>query len=427
MSAPSRPGSDADRGLAERDRSIPALACLLDDAGLSALLGEAVRVTRIRYKPGTSVLAAFSRSDGGPDQFGWAMARGTGYGQKLQDHAAASEQTDGSVRLFPLHSGRAETMVAVGTVADDWPLRKNLRWLRRHGPEPLRGGDCRSWEPMVLRYNPGRRVVMRFPAEAGPVIVKAAARPYPVRLEPELRRRLGECGVPLLPELADAGCAERGISASPQWGDGDLGAPQLGGKDAETAAYQAGTALAALHRLGLPALSSLGSRIPPTGRAPAQELLETESMVAAVLPELDRLAARVRIRLLERLGAGDGQPAVLAHGDFSPDQVLVAGEGIRFIDFDRMKLAEPEADVGSFAAADRILARTGGAVRDRSTSSRYLTEGYQDAGGSLSPRRVELWAACRMFTSCLEPFRDRRPDWPQVLGWQLERAWELAA
>lgn len=436
MSGPSGLGRSADLALAERDRGIPALACLLDDDGLSALLGEAVRVTRIRYKPGTSVLAAFIRSDGGPGQHGWATARGAGYGQKLYDRNRDSARTDAGTRLLPLGPGTPETVVAVGGVDDDWRLRRALSWLRRHGLEQLRAANCPPSEVRVLRYKPERRLVTEIPSASGPIIVKTAARPWPPGLEPAVRARLAALGVPLLPELANESCARHGISASPRWGDGDLGdgagSEADDGGAAGTASYRAGAALAALHQVRLPPSPPQRPAVPvATGLiddgAFARQLSAVEAMVAAVFPELEGLAMRVRTTLLERLGMGGGQPPVLAHGDFSPDQVLVAGEGIRFIDFDRMTLAEPEADIGSFAAAEQIMARTRGAVRDGCSRTRHLTAGYQNASGSVSPGRVELWAACRMFSSCIEPFRDRRPDWPEDMGWQLERAMELAA
>ncbi|MDQ6751963.1 MAG: hypothetical protein M3017_00770 [Actinomycetota bacterium] len=137
MSGPRLQGHPADLGLAGRDPAIPGLACLLDDDGLSALLGEPIRITRIRYKPHTSALVAFTRDLDGLDRYGWAMARAPGSRQKLQLRAEHSAGAGGGIRFLHPDPHDDEAVVAVGGVGDDWPLRKNLLWLRQHGLERL--------------------------------------------------------------------------------------------------------------------------------------------------------------------------------------------------------------------------------------------------------------------------------------------------
>ncbi|MDQ6753369.1 MAG: phosphotransferase, partial [Actinomycetota bacterium] len=122
-----------------------------------------------------------------------------------------------------------------------------------------------------------------------------------------------------------------------------------------------------------------------------------------------------------------GHRPVLAHGDFSPDQVLVDGSGIRIIDFDRIGTAERAADIGSFAAAEEVQDADPAARTDGAPKTRRLLEGYRQADGQVSPERVQLWAAYRMFRGSVEPFRDRAGDWPADIRWHLHRAQDLIA
>jgi ABC-type glutathione transport system ATPase component len=113
---------DPDLSLASRDRdALPGLPYLLDDGRLSSLLGETVRVTRVRYKPRTSLLVAFRRIRNGsfdlrlghdpdPCQQRQAPRRGTGL--------AATAGHPGP----PARSAAGDNLVAVGGVEDDWAL-----------------------------------------------------------------------------------------------------------------------------------------------------------------------------------------------------------------------------------------------------------------------------------------------------------------
>src|SRR5688500_266359 len=134
MTAESRP-KHADRSLASRDAALPGLPYLLDNHRLSDLLGESVHVTRIRYKPRTSLLVAFRRTRNGNFDYGWAMTRASA--GKLLRREEASRLGGGDARS--LHPGPKvpETLVAVGGVEDDWGRRENVAGLREHGLERL--------------------------------------------------------------------------------------------------------------------------------------------------------------------------------------------------------------------------------------------------------------------------------------------------
>ncbi|MDQ0819333.1 aminoglycoside phosphotransferase (APT) family kinase protein [Arthrobacter sp. V4I6] len=424
---------EADRALAARDSRIPALNWVLDDELLSELLGESVRITRTRYKPGTSVLVAFRRGTGdGAETFGWASTTTAEHVGKLQRRAASSQGHGVGIRLIQPDQLDPGAVVAVGRIEEDWPLRANLRWLRDHGLGRLGALGAPGAAPehflaspaSVLRYNPERRLVVRVPSGTRSVVVRTAAQPDEEAAGLRLRQRLASHGVPVLPELADAECARHGISASPGWGDGDLS-----GWNNDAAAFRAGEALAMLHRIQ-----------PGPDADPAEEvgslvrqLAATRSMIAQLLPGLEAPLSALANRLLAKTCTTGprGLQSVLVHGDFSADQILVDGAAVRIIDFDRVRTADPAMDLGSFAAVQEIAgpaetgALAGAQAGGRKTAQ--LIDGYRQAGGRVSQTGVDTWAAFRLFLNSVDPFRNRASDWPADTNWHIRRALELIA
>jgi hypothetical protein len=448
----------AERSLARRDAALPGLPYLLDNGRLSELLGEAVRVTRVRYKPGTSLLVAFRRLRNGSFDYGWAMTRTAASSGKLLEREHTARSRGGDMRILRPDPGHPDTLVAVGGVEDDWALHRNLTWLKRNGIDRL-GLHYPPYTALlagssVLRYKPERRLVLLARKASTAVVIKTAAKPAGPGQETQFLNRLRHHGVPLLPQIADAECLANGISASTIWGTGDLAA--CGGTtDGRAPAYAAGQALAALHSAPV---GGIGPGAGPTPEAPgdglAAQLKATSSMVSALLPELEPLARDLESRLAALLGR-PRTARVLVHGDFSPDQVLVEDSEVRLIDFDRAGTGTAEADLGSFAAAEEAF---GGVFESGSPSgdvpdggapagapagvpdapgapggpaggpkTALLAEGYLDAGGRYSQAAVDAWAAFRLFNSSVDPFRDRSPEWAADMTWQLGRAKELIA
>lgn len=413
---------EADGSLASRDDALPCLATVLDDDRLSGLLGERIRITRIRYKPRTSALAAFIRTRNGNEDFGWALTRTADGNAKLYLRAHESGVHGGGIRLLRPDACPPGSIVAVGGLEDDWALRKTLRWLGRSGLErlgaaPPSGPGLLGGTVRVLRYKPERRLVLMEQTPGAPIVIKAAARSADETLGAPLHQQLQRHGVPVLPRLGGAASFRHGISASPAWGGGDLEA-----SDDHAAAHRAGEALAALH--GIPVRpESMRARSP---QDPLRRLMSTHGMVASLMPALDepaaRLAARIRRTLEDRSWRPDD---ALVHGDFSADQVLVSGTAVRLIDFDRAHYGDREEDLGSFAAVEEMGEWRGlpGAARGRRAED--LFDGYVIAGGRFEPAAVDAWAAFRMFCSAVDPFRDRASEWASDMARHLDRAAEL--
>jgi aminoglycoside phosphotransferase (APT) family kinase protein len=155
-----------------------------------------------------------------------------------------------------------------------------------------------------------------------------------------------------------------------------------------------------------------------------RQLAVTRAMVTALVPALELRAARVAARIRHSLDdADDTGPAVVVHGDFSADQVLVTGSDVRLIDFDRAGAGVPEADLGSFAAVEE-MGRWRGTTAGQPRLAPLL-EGYVGAGGRFVPGATDAWAALRLFASSVDPFRDRCPDWAADMSRHIDRAWEL--
>ncbi|MET3812257.1 aminoglycoside phosphotransferase family protein [Arthrobacter sp. UYEF3] len=418
---------EADCSLAGRDGRLPCLAVVLDDDLLSDVLAEPVRITRVRYKPGTSALVAFSRTLDGQETYGWALT--TARNVKLDGRAEKSERHGGGMRLMRVPVPHADAVIAVGGIGDDWALDRNLRWLAGPGLEQLggmrrpgsgllgSGAGLLSGYAMVLRYKPKRRVVLLKQDQDPPIVIKTAAHPIAENAD-RLQQRLRQYGVPVLPMLGGADCRAHGTSASPRWGDRDLTA----GDDPESA-RRAGEALARLHSIPVEDDAGLAAG---SEDLVGRQLAVTCAMVATLVPALEVRAARVAARIRHRFEVAmddDGGPAVVVHGDFSADQVLVGGSEVRLIDFDRARAGVPEADLGSFAAVEEMSRWRGNTPSQPRSAS--LLEGYVLAGGRFRPGTTDVWAALRLFAGSVDPFRDRAPEWAADMSRHIDRAWEL--
>lgn len=410
-----------DRSLAIRDAALPGLPYLLDNQRLSELLGESVHITRVRYRPRTSLQVAYRRTRNGSFDYGWALTRAAKANGKLLRREEKSRARGGDIRILHPDLRLPDTLVAVGGVEDDWALRENLAWLREHGPERLGlrrapGSSLLGGSTTTLRYKPGRCLVLLFQNAGAPLVVKAAAKPLDARHR-QFHETLHLNGVPVLPQLGDAECAEHGISACAAWGGGDLA-----GLNESEGARRAGEALARVH--GMPPVDS-GAGRPFRPSRLADQLAETRSVVASLVPALEEPARRLEAALRTVPALPGSRERVLIHGDFSPEQVLVNGAEVRILDFGQAHAGAPEADLGSFAAAEEAGQPLAAVRSAGGPTTASLTEGYAQAGGRFSQGGVNAWAAFRLFTGCMEPFNDRAPDWAADMAWHLRRAQDL--
>jgi hypothetical protein len=170
--------------------------------------------------------------------------------------------------------------------------------------------------------------------------------PRPLGIVPPLRLGLAEpiAGRPVLPELIKAASA-----------------PDLTERLSSAVALAART-LAAVH-----ACSAAGAVLP--FRDLAGEVTTAERDIALLAPVWPEVAARLRPAVERAFALTGGHPPapVLAHGDFTPGQVLLDGSGrAGIVDVDTLCVAEGALDVGRFLAYLQVTAVRG----SRSAQSR---------------------------------------------------------
>jgi hypothetical protein len=142
-------------------------------------------------------------------------------------------------------------------------------------------------------------------------------------------------------------------------------------------------------------------------------LPKLEASILPLLEWLENLAARF-----------PEEPAVPTHGTFNPEQVLIDGERIGFIDFDDYCMAEPALDVGLFRAAIKDTGMN--APFSSSPPSRaerlarlilleemgdvFLSE--YESHAAISRDRVALWEAADYLRNCLHYWIKVKPAEP---------------
>jgi len=276
-------------------------ALFADAEAMSDALGRRVRIERIRYKPGTSIVAAVRDEAGRPS---WVLTHADP--AKVRNHERAARRA----------GARPERVGPATVTGPAWADRALAAGLAE-APDDA--------DPRVapLRYNPLRRLVMA----TGSRVVKVSA---------------AEQSVAAAEHLAEHGAAvivPRRVSArvttSAWWGEGDLAA-----RPSADLARRAGQEIAAIHAAPLGAL-------PLLRRSGAELAQQAARAVAAVAPHLERDALRVA----QAAGTATGTRSTLVHGDLSPDQILVGSGDVRIIDLDRIAIGAPERDLGSFLAA----------------------------------------------------------------------------
>ena len=347
--------ADAVAALVLRDETLPDLALVLDEEQRSRALGS-MKVERVRYKPGAAAVAALRAPDG---DLHWLVTYSDP--EKLRksirraEHAGARPaQPSPRTLIGPAYTDR----LLVGAVG------------RMFGTEsPMFGGT------RVLRYNPLRRLVLHDHEHER--VLKLTARPQ----TSAVAGLLAEHGLPVLASqrLTDDAWA------SAWWGEGDLGEPSRPEAEEQALTTIAGAVLAGIHSIPHEAVPLRPLDVVATARGAARA-------VTTLLPHLERRARAVAARI----GGIDGPP-VLAHGDWSADQVLVHDGDVRIIDLDRATIAPRAYDLGHYRAAGGHPA---------------MLAGYRSAGGAVDDDALHRATALAMLERAVEPFRTGHPAWP---------------
>ncbi len=416
----------ADAALVHRDPALPGLAAVLDPEVVLDRSGPAehgpravnAEATYVRYKPGTSCVVGYRlATDAGP-VLAYAKAFHPGDNAKLGK--AREKEAPNPVVGWGVFTDHTDT-VLVATASSDRDLpalaaltdadrRKAL--LRR-----LVGGDPDLWhvEPRPMRHKPERRWLGLVERDGAPVALLKA-----YRVDDVNAARAGQelLAVPAVPPL---GWSRRFAVLASTWVPG----PPLSDALTTTAPVDAalvGAALAQLHAL------------PPSRRLPRIDdrhtigaVVEAAEAVAVLNPELRSRACRLADRISSALRALPPLTTVV-HGDFSADQVILTEPAVTIIDFDRAAVADPAADLGSFAADLDRSELAGRLAPGRAAAiTAEMIGGHRHAGGPPTGDRVVVHQAAALLRLATAPFRERLPDWPTATGTIFRRAEAVAA
>lgn len=146
--------------------------------------------------------------------------------------------------------------------------------------------------------------------------------------------------------------------------------------------------------------------------------------LTVLLPKSEESILRLLEWLENMATLHPAQPDVPTHGTFNPEQVLIDGERIGFIDFDDYCMAEPALDVGLFLAAIKDTGMNAPfsshtpSEADRLTRLALLDEigdvflSEYEAHAAISRDRVALWEAADYLRNCLHYWIKVKPAEP---------------
>jgi Phosphotransferase enzyme family len=154
------------------------------------------------------------------------------------------------------------------------------------------------------------------------------------------------------------------------------------------------------------------------------ELHELTHRLTILLPELEGAILPVLGRLENLAALYSEEPAMPTHGTFNPEQVLIEGERIGFIDFDDYSMAEPALDVGLFRAAIKDIgmnapfSSSAPSQAERLARLALLDEigniflSEYETHAAISRDRVALWEAADYLRNCLHYWIKVKPSEP---------------
>ncbi|WP_176473819.1 phosphotransferase [Actibacterium ureilyticum] len=378
-----------DTQIALREPELPGLAGVLDAPALAARAGlGGLRPSYLLYKPWTSCVAGLMPEGGGLEP--WLAAT---YPQdRFNEVRARPEWQEGAIFLDDTQSvlvplSLARKPKAAQALADPERRRKLLARVGLDG--------CAL---TLLRYKPGRRLVLRADGPEGPrAILKLHAR------EADFARAVAGAQFGAASVGADfIGACKRARAIATRWVPGHVLHPAAG----LDAFVRAGGALAAAH-----------AARPPQGHAPLT-LAEPKTLaqhIGWLLPGLDADARSVA----RRMPPVPESAAVVLHGDFSADQIVHGPERMQIVDWDRTCAGPGAYDLGTALAALDLDGLRGADAAEAAGDA--LVAGYRAAGGRASDADIAACRARALLARADDGFRVRRPNWDVEAAGVLKR------
>lgn len=418
--------SFADLSLAERDRYLPGLATLLDDAAMLRLLrsaGQEVQALTsryVRYKPYTNCLVAYEVIVQGQPQWVYGKVFAPERTDKLRKYRRMGNGSQGLSALRPI------VQADLGLAIAPFPYDRLLTTLEPLIDPRTQGDVLKSLLPnpfdspitlKTLNYKPERRYVAQVSLGADPAqrwVFKAYTQPD---YDTACRNSRDVQARDVLQTVPPVGYSPPyRILAFPWVSDSPL-VEQLQATPAAVlnTLIPVGTALAELHGQRLKRLPQVGSAAEALDMmAMVSDLCHLHPVLAGKIKTLSRTIAEGLIQLPQQWCS--------THGDFKPDQVLLQGRAVTLLDFDRAAVAHPARDLGSFLAQlEYQILR--GTLDDgcRTAAAQGLLIGYTAQEEVPAPESIQLYKALHLFKRLPEPFRYRVPNWPTCMEKMLHR------
>ncbi|MFQ6550225.1 phosphotransferase [Aestuariibius sp. 2305UL40-4] len=380
------PSQADDAALCTRDPDLPGLASVLEAPTLAHRAGlPPMRHSYLRHKPGTSCVAGLIAEDG---QTAWSAlcypADRYAEVRARPSWASALFFDDIQTVLVPL---RLERRLRVARALTD-PTQQAIL-LEALG---LAGTMLR-----ILRYKPGRRIVLRADGPSGPrAVIKlhTDADAFEAAYD-GARHSAAVDGPPLL------GQSRTHHAIAVGWLAGEVLTPRGG----VSRFMRAGEALAKAHKA--PTTDALATW-------KAQDPIALATSLGQILPHLKTAAHD----LANNLSLPDVDRSVPLHGDFSPDQVLTGPNTAQIVDWDRAAHGDLARDLGSFLAA-LDLSNIRGTPTEAAVEA--FLSGYEAASGAIDEQALRRHQAHALFALAQEGFRDRRPNWRAEANAVLDR------
>jgi Ser/Thr protein kinase RdoA (MazF antagonist) len=380
--------TSAEAVICARDPDLPGLRHLLEPKGLIARAGLGDRVpVYLRYKPRTSCVVALAPDDGSLDVM-TAMAYPKA--RYAQVRARAEWQTgpqpalyfdDLLIVLVPL--GLDRRIKGARHLAN--PVKRTAYLAALGLPDQI---------PTLLRYKPGRRLVLQVRTQTGGLaLLKAHDKKGFRTAKRGARHATTFANAPHIVIDKKRRCI---VSA---W---IAGAPLIDIPAQVEAFRETGAELAALHEA--PARADLHRN------TEAANLTANADMLACLLPGLAARARHSADKLVALLASLPDTTRVI-HGDFSPDQIIMRDCRPVVIDWDRICLGDPGRDLGSFLASLDVDVINGVMTPQiAEAASKGLRDGYFARSGDL-PASIRAHNARALMALIPEGFRQRRPNW----------------
>jgi len=383
--------NSADARLCAHEPALPGLNAVLAAPATAASLGlSGLRHSYLRYKPGTSCVAGLIPMNDALEVWS-AMTVPPARWAQLRRRPS---WTEGPVQALFLDEAL--------TVLVPLRLERRLRTARALVDPDARARllgslGLENCALRVLRYKPGRRIVLRADGPEGPrAVVKLHADASAFDRAAAGAAHASRCGGPeLLATAKDAG------AIAVAWVPGRT----LGPADDPGDFALAGATLASHHARAVEA------RLPPIDvTAPGTALGALGALEPALMSDARRIAAR-----LPDLPSGC---AVALHGDFSADQIVLGSSGTSIVDWDRAASGPAARDLGS-ALARLDLDRLRGI--DTDDAAQGLLDGYAEVVAPPPTADVAAYRAHALLALATDGFRERHPHWDEEIVAVLRR------